>query len=624
MENIVDGCCVPVTAEKRMLLRQVPWYSNREWLDVYQGLFEPQGRRAALARIAIWELKSSKVPVAVSATRQLFECVEADEDNHNSGNGLQMMYGTAIVRFVNSYADLVKNKVLGRSIADIWRDLGLPLEVVQVRHAVTHGELPTLDRLRHVAALSLEFLRRTYWDSLAPSMEKAVASVPREDGGGIGPILHQFTVQLSFPYYYLVTSDNIRLQELVFNAVDLIVNKKPRRTIDEEVLRLAEWSSLVKRSLPSAVAALERTLPSLSESVVVSLLEDFLLISIDPLYNVGAVVAVFWILGRSSAGLTSKFISGLISKVIRKDYSKDFDQYCNGSALHLWLNAIDSDRSTSDLSRVPPGVRLLDWLYTLLLIPKDVDIESEAIKLDPTIELLLRILTRNYNSSHLGKRKLSGELMNQERFLQRLATIINLTNSRVLCACRANAHLIARAALDFILPSNDLGSINNNVREESHRLILRLLKAFAASDLRGTITGLASPLFSWLLTRLKSPRLKKTEAAYWAHRMVGNEMPPTSYQLLNEIRALTLSFVDPTWSSRSSNWSCWSPPTSHIEDKRGLKRRSPTTLLSRPVKRGRISPKRKFTFDCDGSISRDGVERVVHFDALKRLETMND
>jgi ribosomal biogenesis protein LAS1 len=68
-----------------------------------------------------------------------------------SGYNLRQCYSTAIIRLVNGLVDPLQSGVYARSIASIAAQLGLPAWLVEVRHAATHEELPSLEILREAA-----------------------------------------------------------------------------------------------------------------------------------------------------------------------------------------------------------------------------------------------------------------------------------------------------------------------------------------------------------------------------------------------------------------------------------------------------------------------------------------
>ena len=56
-------------------------------------------------------------------------------------------YATAIIRMVNGLVDPLQSGAYARSIAAIAAQLGLPSWLVELRHAATHEDLPSLEVL---------------------------------------------------------------------------------------------------------------------------------------------------------------------------------------------------------------------------------------------------------------------------------------------------------------------------------------------------------------------------------------------------------------------------------------------------------------------------------------------
>ncbi len=61
---------------------------------------------------------------------------------------LRMTYAMSIVRFINGMADPLQTGPYARSISMIVQCLGIPIELVQLRHQATHEDLPSLPVLR--------------------------------------------------------------------------------------------------------------------------------------------------------------------------------------------------------------------------------------------------------------------------------------------------------------------------------------------------------------------------------------------------------------------------------------------------------------------------------------------
>lgn len=64
---------------------------------------------------------------------------------------LRQSYATAIIRLVNGLVDPLQVGTFARPIASIAQQLGLPSWFVELRHAATHEDLPSIDLLREAA-----------------------------------------------------------------------------------------------------------------------------------------------------------------------------------------------------------------------------------------------------------------------------------------------------------------------------------------------------------------------------------------------------------------------------------------------------------------------------------------
>lgn len=64
---------------------------------------------------------------------------------------LRQSYAAAIIRLVNGLVDPLQLGAYARSIASIASQLGLPPWLVELRHAATHEDLPSLELLREAA-----------------------------------------------------------------------------------------------------------------------------------------------------------------------------------------------------------------------------------------------------------------------------------------------------------------------------------------------------------------------------------------------------------------------------------------------------------------------------------------
>ena len=62
-----------------------------------------------------------------------------------------MAYSAAVIRLVNGLVDPLQVGMYARSIHSIAQQLGLPAWLVELRHAATHEDLPSLELLRDAA-----------------------------------------------------------------------------------------------------------------------------------------------------------------------------------------------------------------------------------------------------------------------------------------------------------------------------------------------------------------------------------------------------------------------------------------------------------------------------------------
>lgn len=78
-----------------------------------------------------------------------------DQDSSHASStsslSIRQCYSTAIIRLVNGLVDPLQLGVYARSIASIANQLGLPPWLVELRHAATHEDLPSLELLRDAA-----------------------------------------------------------------------------------------------------------------------------------------------------------------------------------------------------------------------------------------------------------------------------------------------------------------------------------------------------------------------------------------------------------------------------------------------------------------------------------------
>ena len=99
-------------------------------------------------QIKAWTSRG-KVPHAIDSTATFVEIQLRDLHHALSDHELRLLYSIAFIRFVNGLIDPAQKGVYAASMSGIADQLGLPAWFVELRHAGTHDQLPTLTLLRN-------------------------------------------------------------------------------------------------------------------------------------------------------------------------------------------------------------------------------------------------------------------------------------------------------------------------------------------------------------------------------------------------------------------------------------------------------------------------------------------
>ena len=101
---------------------------------------------------------------------------DSDAQGSSSFLSLRQTYATAIIRLVNGLVDPLQLGAYARSIASIATQLGLPPWLVELRHAATHEDLPSIELLRQ-AGRDVSRIRAI----LSPQFHSHVNDIPGYD-----------------------------------------------------------------------------------------------------------------------------------------------------------------------------------------------------------------------------------------------------------------------------------------------------------------------------------------------------------------------------------------------------------------------------------------------------------
>lgn len=103
-------------------------------------------------QLSAWRA-TTYLPHALESTLSILTAILQDAENENGRSWLSVRqsYATAIIRLVNGLVDPLQQGSYARSIASIAAQLELPAWFVELRHAATHEDMPSLELLREAA-----------------------------------------------------------------------------------------------------------------------------------------------------------------------------------------------------------------------------------------------------------------------------------------------------------------------------------------------------------------------------------------------------------------------------------------------------------------------------------------
>ncbi|KAJ4476611.1 Las1-like-domain-containing protein [Lentinula aciculospora] len=160
------------------LPRRVPWASMAELDEICAAIYaaesDADSKVFAINRLVAWKAITS-LPQAIESTLSLLTVIVQDDCSNTSSLVLRQSYSAAVIRMVNGLVDPLQFGVYARSIAAIAAQLGLPAWLVELRHAATHEDLPSLELLREAAHQSMTWLLRNYW---LPTLDPSAAPQP--------------------------------------------------------------------------------------------------------------------------------------------------------------------------------------------------------------------------------------------------------------------------------------------------------------------------------------------------------------------------------------------------------------------------------------------------------------
>ncbi|ELK07560.1 ribosomal biogenesis protein LAS1L isoform X2 [Pteropus alecto] len=170
MDRVCSAWCGKCVKEKGLspLWAQrivVAWLSRAEWDQVTVYLFcdDHKLQRYALNRITVWRSRlGNELPLAVASTADLVRCKLMDATGGLGTDELRLLYGMALVRFVNLISER-KTKSVRLPLKFLAQEVNIPDWIVELRHELTHKKMPHINDCRRGCYFVLGWLQKTYW-----------------------------------------------------------------------------------------------------------------------------------------------------------------------------------------------------------------------------------------------------------------------------------------------------------------------------------------------------------------------------------------------------------------------------------------------------------------------------
>ncbi|XP_068105728.1 ribosomal biogenesis protein LAS1L [Hyperolius riggenbachi] len=175
----------------------VAWISKAEWEQVLEYLYSRDSKlqREALHQISAWKSRyGNSMPLAMECTADLVRCKILDMNGGMGEQELALLYGLALVRFVNIITER-KQKNIAIPLRRLANELNIPEWVVNLRHSATHGKLPKLSMCRKGWDFVMEWLRREYWSRQLGNSSKPQWVSEDEDSEEMEEVLPQLSIK---------------------------------------------------------------------------------------------------------------------------------------------------------------------------------------------------------------------------------------------------------------------------------------------------------------------------------------------------------------------------------------------------------------------------------------------
>ncbi|WBW73307.1 Las1 pre-rRNA processing protein [Schizosaccharomyces osmophilus] len=147
-----------------MDLKLVPWRSKEDFLFLMSCFYnegqeeipDPSALFRGIEIVQSWSTRG-RIPHSIEATAQLALSLLSSDASQ------KLSLSLSISRFVSGLLDPIQQSQYAVPMAILAKSIDLPTSFVEIRHAITHEDLPSLPVLRQTAYRALAWLYDHYW-----------------------------------------------------------------------------------------------------------------------------------------------------------------------------------------------------------------------------------------------------------------------------------------------------------------------------------------------------------------------------------------------------------------------------------------------------------------------------
>ena len=157
--------------------RETAWSNWNEWQYCKKLFFSNNNNdiSKAIEIVKMWKsrIRTGSLPVSVDLTSILFGAkMQLDVSNAECEQQALLSGAMSLVRFVNGMTDQFQTGLYAQPVQNIADKINIPEWMVELRHEITHGQLPSIDLVYSGLMFSLNWLYDNYWQETTFKVEE--------------------------------------------------------------------------------------------------------------------------------------------------------------------------------------------------------------------------------------------------------------------------------------------------------------------------------------------------------------------------------------------------------------------------------------------------------------------